>query len=888
EGDVFRLEPDHPGDAVWLDATTLQFRPVDPWPALARFTVVAGQARRSLLTLMAPPRSTSPEAGARGVTGLSDITLAFAEPLDPEALGRSLQLELRPLPGVETRGAVWLDRDDFDVKVLERSKRSDPARYVLSFARPLPEGHRVQLHQRLSLAPIAGKPSGRVVILDVTTSEPFRVTAFGCPQSTYPVTADGSIYGAEQAIRCDGELEARLELSAPPRAPTPVDCRNLVRLTPAVADLSCRVEGSGVTVAGAFERERTYRLAVGDAALEDPRGRRLKAPGRSEVHLYFPAKVPYLGLGAGSGVVERLGPQTVPMEGRGDRRVDVRIHRLDDLDRRFWPFPAAPVVVDEAQRPPGPGETPGPFTELWRPPTPGELAGQLRALGTPTVSRFVDLPLAGASSSAARFGLDLAPLLADGFGDGEAGSYLVGVRRLDGSTQRQWMRVQSSDLALTTFEEPRRVVFAVTAISTGAPVAGAAVRVEGARRRSSGQAWETLVDGRTDGRGLFVWEPPGYVRGESVGVGRLVVESRGDRLVIDPRKPRRRFADGAFVEESGTWLQWTHQDTVALRGPRPERLGHLFTERPVYRPEDPVHLAGYLRERRAGRLTPVVDRGFLVIEGPGGRTWREAVEPSPSGAFYFRFDVDDAPSGVYRAGFEVKESGARLGSVTFRKEAYRLPRFEVLLSGPEGGGPATLDEPFEIQATATYYAGGRVAQRPLRWRVTQFPYRHRPKQRPGFVYASDGRYSDTGAFESTPALDVETVTDDDGGATLTLDPSIEPTAQPRTYVVEATITGADDQTVTATRRVAAVPAFVLGLKAPRFLEPGEALEPEVLVLGADDEPLPGQPVTVRLLHRQWHSHLRASDFSDGVARYVTDVVDEPVAEVEVESLDDAL
>ncbi|MEM6796887.1 MAG: alpha-2-macroglobulin family protein, partial [Acidobacteriota bacterium] len=130
--------------------------------------------------------------------------------------------------------------------------------------------------------------------------------------------------------------------------------------------------------------------------------------------------------------------------------------------------------------------------------------------------------------------------------------------------------------------------------------------------------------------------------------------------------------------------------------------------------------------------------------------------------------------------------------------------------------------------------------------------------------------------------------DSDGGAVLTLDPSIEPTAQPRTYVVEATVTGADDQTVTATRRVVALPAFVLALKAPRFLEPGEDLVPEILVLGPDGEPVVDQEVTVRLLHRQWHSHLRASDFSDGVARYITDVVDEPVHEIEVRSAEDPL
>ena len=48
--------------------------------------------------------------------------------------------------------------------------------------------------------------------------------------------------------------------------------------------------------------------------------------------------------------------------------------------------------------------------------------------------------------------------------------------------------------------------------------------------------------------------------------------------------------------------------------------------------------------------------------------------------------------------------------------------------------------------------------------------------------------------------------------------------------------------------------------------------------------LVGQSVTVRLLHRQWHSVLRASDFTDGVARYLTDVVDEKVAELHLSKL----
>src|SRR5207249_3723005 len=138
-------------------------------------------------------------------------------------------------------------------------------------------------------------------------------------------------------------------------------------------------------------------------------------------------------------------------------------------------------------------------------------------------------------------------------------------------------------------------------------------------------------------------------------------------------------------------------------------------------------------------------------------------------------------------------------------------------------------------------------------------------------------------FESTPALEKEDTTDGDGFAKLTLNPTIEPTAQPRSYVVEATVTGADDQTVTVTRRVLALPPFALGLKVPRYMEQATKLEPQLIVVDPDGNLVAGKEVTVRLLHREWHSHLRASDFSDGVARYITDVVDEKVSETTVTS-----
>src|SRR5207249_1893726 len=86
-----------------------------------------------------------------------------------------------------------------------------------------------------------------------------------------------------------------------------------------------------------------------------------------------------------------------------------------------------------------------------------------------------------------------------------------------------------------------------------------------------------------------------------------------------------------------------------------------------------------------------------------------------------------------------------------------------------------------------------------------------------------------------------------------------------------------------TKHVVALPPFVLGLKVPRYLERATEVAPEVIVVGPDGSLEKDTEVKVRLLNRQWHSHLRASDFSNAVARYVTDVVDEKISETTVRS-----
>ncbi|HSM50379.1 MAG TPA: alpha-2-macroglobulin, partial [Thermoanaerobaculia bacterium] len=816
------LSPGHPGAFSWLDARTLQFQPAEPWPALARVTVTAAGRSFALAVLLPAPLASHPADGAEGIERLDEIALTFPDPVDPAALAGALSLEIAPLPGVGADGARAVPASGIAIKPLPRGADGSAA-YALRLAEPVPGGHRLRL--RLHLAPGEGADGNEPLAAELVfaTATPVRAVAFGCRERQLPVLPAGARYPAEQALACEADDPAVVvDFSALPRALGIVEARNLVRLSPPVADLTASLSGRRLELRGPFARETAYRLRLVPAPLSDETGRPLDLAGANELVLSFPRPSPYLRLAAATGIAERRGPQMVPLAGRGEERIDLRIHRIDPLDRAFWPFPATPVAVDEERRPPGPGERPAAWERPESGPSPDEIAARIAALGSPSVSAILDLPLRRDGGSAS-FGLDLQPHRARLAGDGAPGTYLVGLRRLDGDPVRRWLRLQVSDLSLTTLEEARRTVFLVTSLATAQPVAGAEVRVEGVRWAGGRPSWIELFRARTDGSGRAAWRAPGSPGMAHQQVARISVAAGEDLLVLDPERAPESYHDGRWSADGATWLQWT-QGPLDWRGGEPERLAHLFTERPVYRPEEPVHLMAYQRTRSDGRLTPLDADGVFVIDGPGDLVWRYPVTPEENGSAYLLFDEPGLPTGTYRARFETLDGeGAVRGAVSFRKEAYRLPRFEVRLDGPER---TPLDRPFELALAATYYAGGRVAARPVEWRVTQFPHDWAPAGRPGFLFSSDARFAGGGRFESTPAFARADTTDEDGGARLRVDPGVEPTAQPRVYVVEATVVDVDEQTVTATRQVVALPPLLLGLSVPRYLEQAGALRPK--------------------------------------------------------------
>lgn len=873
-----RIAPAWPGAWFWLDKRTLQFRPAEPWPALARFQIESDAGRKVLTTMMAPPSALSPADGSEDLRPFRSFTLTFPQAVPVASLRKMLSLEVRDLPGFGDQRPVRIDR--FGLAQLPRGSQRDPAAYAITLEEEVREGKQLRIKVSLALG-----DEGTVLWTGkLSTQPPFHLARVRCGAAETPVVAGGAA-AREAALACGNRGEKpELLFSAAPKELSLSALKRLLRLEPAVPDLGFEAAGNRVALKGRFLPDVLYRMRLEEGPLRDDAGRSLRAPGGVELYFYLGARTPFLRWSQGTAILEANGPRTLPLVGYGEARADVRIFRLDPLHAGLWPFPQNGVTVDEDRPPPFPGEEPA-NPEVSQGPR-GELTAHLRLLGSPLVSRVVTLPLEKRASTT-KFGLDLAPLLDPVVGRSRPGTYLVGLRRLAGPPQRSWVRVQVTNLSLTVAEEREKAVLFVRTLDEARPASGARIRVDGRRLVEVVQGGRKVkvdqpatVEVTTDGDGRAQL-------GRLVGWTRIlrIDVSRGeDHLVIDPGEAPPRFAANHW-SVSGRFLEWLLSDPPP---PANEKLfAFIFTDRPIYKPGETVHLKGWLRQKQGGRLLapgPAADY-VLRLDMPDGRTVALPLAFTPLGGFTADWSDKDPPTGEFKVVLLKRQGSALLGERAFKVEAYRIPTFEVQLSGP---ALAPLDAPIPVKAVARYYAGGAASGQKIRWNVTQRPALHVPKGRESYLFASSAQFARPGAARPPSAVRRDAVLDAQGADTMKVNPALDVDGSPRTYRFEATVTGPDNQEVSAAHEVRALPPFVLGMKLERYLETAREVVPRVIAVGPDDRSVKGQEVVVRLYRRVWHSQLRETAFATGEAKYVTEQEDVKVAERTVRTAEDAV
>ncbi len=869
------LKPSQPGEYRWLDPRTLEFRPSLPWKPMQVYTLKALGETRTLTALLSPPQSISPASGSSGLAPFARVELEFSQSVAPEILARFVTFEASPLPGIETKNARIYGSSDYRIKVSEKSGKGSFL-YGFVFKKPFANGQRIRTIVRLAADPSLSDAK-RVYYAD--TRKEFAVEKAGTYEYQFTLNSAGSVYGRDQAIRLPQDGTLIFDFSAKPASLSLSQVKSLLNFSPAPRRLDWSLSENRLTARISVDQERIYNVVLAPVDIRDADGRKLQLDKPCSFFVYQPLEKQYARWGLGHGLVERFGPQHFPLLVSGIKSLDIRVYKIDPLHKAFWPYPESPVRIDEANLPPGPGEEPPPEKDLLSPLSTYDMGRHIRMLGSPPYSAVIDLDREGIS----RFqSLDLKPIFAKISGADRPGSYLVGFRPLDGSSERSYIRIQATDLSLSSVESKREALFTVTSLASGRPVADAEIAIEGL----SDNNFTNLAKGKTDKDGMLIipQTDENYVRFKDASVKRVVVRKEDDMLVLDSRMSEAppEFANNHWYSERSSWLGWLasqpydySQDKVSA--------GFAFTERPIYRPGEKVYFKIIVRTLYHGAIQGANPEGSYTahIRSPAGLTYDFPVKLNANHAFHDSLTEKDLPTGDYE--LEVVHSHPKTGPSTiartsFKIDAYKIPKFDVKLNGPD---KTPNDRPVSIKLNASYYAGGKVAGQNVAWKVVSYPYSYVPEGVTGFILSTDSRYGAVVEERQEGATETKDVTDDNGQSILVVNPQSATAGNPRRYICEATVTDVDEQTVSNRLSFQSLPPFVLGLKVERHITGSSTIKTEVVTLGIDGKFAAGHKVSVALKKMSWISYLQETDFSLGKPKYRTQESMELISEKSV-------
>ncbi len=314
-----------------------------------------------------------------------------------------------------------------------------------------------------------------------------------------------------------------------------------------------------------------------------------------------------------------------------------------------------------------------------------------------------------------------------------AGAYLLKAKMVDGNTSYTilWL----NDTAIVKKPLDRKVWYYVADAVTGAPVPKANVEFFGWQQKVlAPDRSEILVKDFaefTDAEGQLVMDqqtqPADY---QWLIIATTPPDAGGTfKLPNAGGMPTLREAGGtpapqrgrlAYLGFSGVWYAQRYDATCN------ETKVYTITDRPVYRPDQPVQYkfwVGYARYDLPDQASPFAGRSFLVeIHNPKGeKVFAETKKADPYGGLDGQWKVPaDAALGVYSV--TIKPPGPApntalypQGGGTFRVEEYKKPEFEVTVEAP--ADPVMLGEKIEARITAKYYFGSPVAKAKVKYKV---------------------------------------------------------------------------------------------------------------------------------------------------------------------------
>jgi uncharacterized protein YfaS (alpha-2-macroglobulin family) len=411
----------------------------------------------------------------------------------------------------------------------------------------------------------------------------------------------------------------------------------------------------------------------------------------------------------------------------------------------------------------------------------------------------------------------LAPALSAGLGQVLAVVETTRPFPPDEPWRKQWVRewIQVTRLGLQAVSDGQQAVAWTTSLKDGAPVAGATVS------SSSGNA--------------------------KTGAGGLATV-----LAEDP-----------LVASKGGDLTFLPHGVRAWSGTPNAIQFFTFDDRKTYKPGEDVHVKGWVRQvgyTKGGDVALVPDSAgtplhWVAKDARNAELSKGDTTVDPLGGFDFVVNTpNNANLGSATVTLELGPNKRGTGYHAFEIQEFRRPEFEVHANATPG--PSFVGQHAIATVEAKYYAGGGLPDAEVTWTVNRSVGHFTPPNQDAYVF---GKTEGDSFWSRAPAKAERTTetwtgrTDPSGGHRLRVDfDALEP-AYPMSLTLQGSVMDVNRQAWSASTSMLVHPADVsVGLKlAKSFVDAGESIQADAIVVDVDGKPVPDRAVSVKSARLDW-------------------------------------
>ena len=427
--------------------------------------------------------------------------------------------------------------------------------------------------------------------------------------------------------------------------------------------------------------------------------------------------------------------------------------------------------------------------------------------------------------------IDLSPALNEGLGQVIAVVEPPIVQKnQERSIIRRW--IQATNIGLDAFVDNTDLVGWANSLADGRPLEGVEMTIQ-----------PTNVVGRSGTDGLARLP--------------LAASSAGVNLLV-----ARMGRDVAILPEHVNW--WDMSGSWYRRDARDFLRWYVFDDRKMYRPNEEVHIKGWLRRVGGGttgdlgELNDAVSTvDYSLHDSRGNEVTKGTLKLNALGGF----DTALKLPATMNLGHAVMRFTAQGGSGdvisrefthTFQVQEFRRPEFEVTTKASEGllfiGGYTN------VAMTASYYAGGGLPNAEVRWNVTSRPTQYTPPNRGDYIFGTwVPWWLSTSEGGETVQQNFSARTDDAGKHNLRIDfDSVRP-PRPSSVTAQASVTDVNRQTWSSSTTMLVHPsALYVGIRSDRtFVQKGEPLVVQTIVTDLDGKAVVGREVRMRAVLLDW-------------------------------------